>query len=129
MEADLLGAGGLAAQGGELEPGVGVLVHGQHQAAHRQQRLPHLVVALHAAQPLLPHLPRQRAPRLRGRLIACRCPGKPRCCLAAQNSLLSMFCTHLCLCYCCKTAGTVQVSMASSVAGDGQATLISSQGP
>ena len=37
----------------------------------RMQYLPHFVVALHSAQTLAPHLPRQRSPGLRRRLVTC----------------------------------------------------------
>lgn len=53
---------------------MGVLVHGQHQAAHRQQRLPHFMVALHTAQSVLPHLASQRSSRFCSSLIACKGP-------------------------------------------------------
>mmetsp|Transcript_40692 Transcript_40692/g.104165 ORF Transcript_40692/g.104165 Transcript_40692/m.104165 type:complete len:708 (-) Transcript_40692:575-2698(-) len=54
----------LAAQAGKAQPGLLVLVHRQHQAAHTQQRLPHLHVALHPTQAATPHGARQRLPLL-----------------------------------------------------------------
>ena len=61
----------LAAERGKLEPGVGVLVHWKHQTAHRQERLPDFMVALDAAQPVLPHLACQAPAGLCRSLVAC----------------------------------------------------------
>mmetsp|Transcript_15971 Transcript_15971/g.50171 ORF Transcript_15971/g.50171 Transcript_15971/m.50171 type:complete len:493 (-) Transcript_15971:147-1625(-) len=61
----LLDAALHAAEGGELEPRLEVLAHGHHQAAHAQQRLPHLDVALRPAQPLPPDVA-QELPLLLG---------------------------------------------------------------
>ena len=58
----LSGPSSLTIERRELEPRLRLLAHGQHQRTHRQERLPHLHLTLHAVDAFAPHGPHQFAP-------------------------------------------------------------------